>query len=107
MNKLAYSTDSGSHKKDQKKGDDNKYQKSDGPIKIRIEKKGRGGKSVTVIYNLGMDKAAAKDLKKSLSSRLSVGSTLKEGRIELQGDHVAKCIEMLNSLGLKAVKSGG
>lgn len=107
MNKLAYSTDSGSHKKEHKKGDDSKYKKSDGPIRVRIEKKGRGGKSVTVIYNLGMDKDNAKDLKKSLSSKLSVGSTIKEGRIELQGDHVAKCLEMLNSLGFKAVKSGG
>jgi len=107
MNKLAYSTDSGSHKKEHKKTDDHKYKTSDGPIKVRIEKKGRGGKSVTVIYNLGMDKESAKELKKLLSSKLSAGSTIKEGRIELQGDHVEKVISQLKLLGHKAVKSGG
>ena len=42
-----------------------------------------------------MSKDDAKDLKKAMASSLGTGSTLKEGRIEIQGDHVEKVLEIL------------
>ena len=56
-------------------------------IKIRIEKKGRGGKTVTVLYDLPDDcddvlMILARDLKKQIAT----GGSYIEGNIELQGD---------------------
>ncbi|MDB2447242.1 hypothetical protein N9W79_01315 [bacterium] len=108
MNKLVYSSDTGSHKKSGKQdAKDSSKGKGEGPIKIRIEKKGRGGKSVTVLFNLPLTKDEAKDLKKQLSSHLGTGSTFKDYRIEFQGDHVQKVLTYLDSNGIKALKAGG
>ena len=105
MNKLVFSTDSGSNKK-QSNGE-KKYEKSEGPLKVRIEKKGRGGKSVTVLFNLPFDKDIAKDTKKKLASHLGAGSTFKDSKIEIQGDHVEKVLDFLKSNGIKALRAGG
>jgi translation initiation factor 1 len=104
MSKLVFSTETGKQPKKNKK---ETTPNTEGPIKVRIEKKGRGGKSVTVIYNLPFSKDDAKDIKKQLSNKLGTGSTYKEGRIEIQGDHVSKVVEFFNAKSMKAVKAGG
>ena len=57
---------------------------------FRIEKNGRGGKTVTVIDNLPKQELFLKDLTKELKSKCGVGGTYslagKEGLIEIQGD---------------------
>lgn len=107
MNKLAYSTESGSHKKNLKDNNKKKYEKSEGPLKVRIEKKGRGGKSVTVLFNLPFDQETAKDEKKKLAQHLGTGTTFKDARIEIQGDHVDKVLAYFEKKGIKAIKAGG
>ena len=82
--KLVYSSDSGRVKQDGKKKQQGFNQP--GPVRTRIEKKGRGGKLVTVVYNLPFSKQEAKQLMKKFQAQYGCGATLKEGTIELRGD---------------------
>lgn len=71
-------------------------------LRLRMEKKNRGGKMVTVIdgfEGLGID-----DLSKKLKSHCGVGGSSKDGLIVLQGDVRKKAIEYLIKLGYKDVK---
>jgi translation initiation factor 1 len=54
--------------------------------KLRMEKKGRGGKTVTVVYNLPNNAAFLKDLCSELKRACGTGGAVAEGAIELQGD---------------------
>lgn len=54
--------------------------------KLRIEKTGRGGKTVTVVDNLPNNDAFLKDLCQDLKRACGTGGTVVEGVIELQGD---------------------
>ncbi len=54
--------------------------------KLRMEKKGRGGKTVTVVDGLPRNAAFLKDLAQELKRACGTGGTMVEGTIELQGD---------------------
>ncbi len=54
--------------------------------KLRIEKKGRGGKSVTVVYDLPTNQAFLKDLAGELKRACAAGGAVVENTIEIQGD---------------------
>jgi translation initiation factor 1 len=54
--------------------------------KLRIEKAGRGGKTVSVVYDLPRNAAFLKDLAQDLKRACGTGGTVLEDRIELQGD---------------------
>ena len=54
--------------------------------KLRMEKKGRGGKTVTVVDNLPNNAAFLKDLCQDLKRACGTGGTVVDGAIELQGD---------------------
>ena len=71
--------------------------------KLRIEKAGRGGKSVSVIYDLPQDPGYLSGLAKKLKSQLGTGGTYKAdtNTIEIQGDHRARMKEILLSLGFQ------
>ncbi len=55
-------------------------------IKIRLDRR-RFGKEVTIIEGLAGSSTELKELASRLKSKLATGGTVKEGRIELQGDH--------------------
>lgn len=55
--------------------------------KLRLETKGRGGKSVTVVYDLPRNAAFVEGLAKELKRALGTGGTATEGAVEIQGDH--------------------
>jgi len=74
---------------------------------IRREKKGRGGKTVTVIYNLRLAPAELKVLGRHLRQLCGTGGTVKEGTIELQGDHREKVAEALQLIGYRFKFTGG
>ena len=76
-------------------------------VRIQRESKGRGGKSVSVITGLTLDAAALKVLSKKLKAQLGTGGAIKEGNIEIQGDHREKLLELLEKAGFKAKISGG
>ena len=71
--------------------------------KLRMEKKGRGGKTVTVVDNLPNNAAFLKDLCQDLKRACGTGGTAAEDAIELQGDLRERVRELLLSKGF-AVK---
>lgn len=60
---------------------------SDGIVRVSLETKGRRGKGVTVIKGVPLDAAALAELAKQLKAACGSGGTVKEGVIEIQGDH--------------------
>jgi translation initiation factor 1 len=68
---------------------------SDGIVRISRETKGRAGKSVTVVRGLALDEAALMLLGKELRTACGSGGTVKDGVIEVQGDHRERVIEIL------------
>ena len=58
--------------------------------KLRLEKKGRGGKTVTVVYDLPRNAAFLKDLCGELKRTCGVGGAVAENTVEIQGDQVAR-----------------
>lgn len=71
----------------------------DGIVRIGLETKGRKGKGVTIIYGLPLDPSGLQVLGKELKKRCGSGGTVKEGSIEIQGDHRDKLIEELQKRG--------
>jgi translation initiation factor 1 len=60
---------------------------SDGTVRLRREVKGRGGGTVIVVTGLPLDGAGLKELAGMLKKRCGCGGTVKEGIVEIQGDH--------------------
>src|SRR5687767_7312263 len=54
--------------------------------KLRMEKKGRGGKAVTVVYDLPNNEAFLKELSQELKRACGAGGTVVDGGVEIQGD---------------------
>jgi translation initiation factor 1 len=75
--------------------------------KVRRESKGRGGKTVTTVSELPLSLLAIETLAKTLRTRCSSGGTVRDGVIEVQGDHVDTVLAVLASQGIKAKKAGG
>jgi translation initiation factor 1 len=79
----------------------------DGVVRISREKGGRGGKTVTVVRGLP-DRGAALEARAAELKRLcGAGGTLREGVIEIQGDHRQRIAERLQSLGYSVKLAGG
>ncbi|GAB5498188.1 MAG: hypothetical protein PsegKO_04990 [Pseudohongiellaceae bacterium] len=76
-------------------------------MRIRREKKGRGGKEVTVISGLGLDTATLKELAKQLKTTCSTGGSVKDSTIELQGDKTTQAQAALEKQGYKVKRAGG
>jgi translation initiation factor 1 len=74
---------------------------------IRREKKGRGGKTVTVVSGLQLTPDDLKALSKQLKQTCGSGGTVKEDTIEIQGDHRDTIAEKLRQLGYKTKFTGG
>jgi len=74
---------------------------------IRRETKGRGGKTVTVVRNLQLSAEDMKSLGKRLKHACGSGGTVKDGTIEIQGDHRDKVAAELQALGYKTKFTGG
>lgn len=78
----------------------------DGVVKVSREKQGRGGKTVTVVRGLGLAGEPLTALAKALKAACGSGGTVKDGVVEIQGDHVAKVIDWLQQRG-RTVKRAG
>lgn len=74
---------------------------------IRREKKGRGGKTVTVIMELQLTPDDMKALSTKLKKNCGSGGAVKDDTIEIQGDHREKVAEELQKLGYKTKFVGG
>ena len=74
---------------------------------IRREKKGRGGKTVTVIMNLQLTPEDMKALAKQLKKAVGAGGAVKDGTIEIQGENRDVVAAKLQQLGYKVKFTGG
>ena len=79
----------------------------DGKVRVSRETKGRAGKGVTLVRGLALDAAALAELGKQLRSACGAGGTVKDGAIEIQGDHVERVLEALRQAGHAAKRAGG
>ena len=82
--------------------------KSRGRVDIIREKAGRGGKTVTVVTNFkGIGLPEKEKLAKEMQKACGVGGTVKEGRIEIQGDKREEVARILAKAGFQPVFAGG
>jgi translation initiation factor 1 len=79
----------------------------DGNVRVSRETKGRKGKGVTLIKGLAMDTAALKLMGKKLKAMCYSGGTIKDGIIEIQGDHIERILDYLKKQGVMAKRAGG
>jgi translation initiation factor 1 len=79
----------------------------DGHVRVGRETKGRAGKGVTVITGLPLDAAGLAALATTLKKRCGSGGTVRDGVIEIQGDHRDVVVAQLATAGFKARKAGG
>ncbi len=85
-----------------------KPQKSRGRVDIIRNKAGRGGKTVTVVTNfVGIGLPEKEKLAKEMQKTCGVGGTVKEGRIEIQGDKREEVARILTKAGFRPVFAGG
>ena len=82
-------------------------QRGDGKVRVGRESKGRKGKGVTVITGLPLDPIALAALAKELKAQCGAGGTVRDGAIEIQGEHRDRLVLALQSRGYEAKKSGG
>lgn len=79
----------------------------DGIARVRLEKQGRAGKTVTTVRGLALAEDALRGLATELKKACGTGGAVKEGVIEIQGDHAAAIIAWLIAHGHKAKRAGG
>ena len=79
----------------------------DGIVRVSRETKGRAGKGVTLVKGLALDAAALAALGKRLKAACGSGGTVKDGVIEIQGDHAERVIELLTKDGRVVKRAGG
>jgi translation initiation factor 1 len=101
--RLVYSTDAGRIKETLSE----QPIETDGIVRIRRETKGRKGKGVTTVSGVGLAEAELNTLAKKLKQKCSTGGTVKDGVIEIQGDHREKLKSELEKLGHNVKLAGG
>jgi translation initiation factor 1 len=79
----------------------------DGNVRVSRQTKGRGGKAVTLVKGVALDAAALAALGKQLRTACGSGGTVKDGVIEVQGDHCERILAELEKLGHRAKRAGG
>ncbi|MFW2422630.1 MAG: stress response translation initiation inhibitor YciH [Porticoccaceae bacterium] len=102
--RLVYSTESGRVKESATPA---ARSAGDGVVRIRRETAGRKGKGVTTLTGFDLDDAALKQLAKQLKQLCSTGGTVKEGVVEIQGDHRDKLKQALKKQGFTVKLAGG
>lgn len=79
----------------------------DGIVRVSRETKGRGGKAVTLAKGIPLDEAALAALGKELKAACGSGGTVKDGVVEVQGDHADKVVALLQQRGYSVKRAGG
>ncbi|TAJ17229.1 MAG: stress response translation initiation inhibitor YciH [Dehalococcoidia bacterium] len=80
---------------------------ADGIVRIQREKKGRGGKTVTIVTGLPGTPAALDALLKDLKQSCGAGGAREGSTIEIQGDHRTRIESRLTALGHRVKHAGG
>lgn len=75
--------------------------------RVALDRKGRGGKSVTVVSGLRHDPATLEALLKRLKQQCGAGGAVKDGAIEIQGDQRERVAAALGAMGYGVKRVGG
>jgi translation initiation factor 1 len=78
-----------------------------GVVYVERTRKGRGGKTVTLVLNLPGNEAAKTALLKDLKAACGAGGALKDGVLEVQGDHRERLMALLAERGHTVKARGG
>lgn len=81
--------------------------KGDGVARVSRSTKGRGGKCVSLVTGLPLEGDELGRLAKQLKQKCGAGGTVKDGEIEIQGDHRTLIVNELKALGYKVKLAGG
>lgn len=112
LSRKVYSTETG----DMRKHDEDDAQRAqeaarlaslDGIVRIRRETAGRKGKGVTTLHGIPLPADELKTLMQALKKRCGSGGSLKEGIIEIQGDHRETLRAELEKRGYTVKLAGG
>jgi translation initiation factor 1 len=76
-------------------------------VRVHRETKGRGGKAVSLVRGITLPQAELEALGKQLKTACGSGGTVKDGVIEVQGDHGDRLTELLKAQGYNAKRAGG
>lgn len=76
-------------------------------LRVQASRKGRKGKTVTIISGFQTTPETLTKLLKQLKNQCGTGGAVKDDTLEIQGDHTQKLVEILIGLGYKAKVSGG
>lgn len=79
----------------------------DGIIRVSRETKGRKGKGVTIVSGLQMTEKDLKALAKELKKKCGTGGTVRDGKIEIQGEQRDKLVDLLTKKGMTVKRVGG
>lgn len=79
----------------------------DGIVRLMRETKGRKGKGVTLIAGVPLEPEGLKKLATTLKQKCGSGGSIKEGVIEIQGDHRDMLERELTALGFRVRRTGG
>jgi len=82
-------------------------QQSDGIVRVARSTKGRKGKTVSTVTGVPLDEDALRQLAGELKRRCGTGGALKDGVIEIQGDHRDTLVTELEGRGFTVKRSGG
>jgi len=80
-----------------------------GEVRVRVSREvaGRGGKAVSVIRGLPLERTALEELATRLKRLCGAGGAVREGAIEIQGEHRDRLVAELGKLGYPAKRAGG
>ena len=101
---IVFSTDQGRIRPEKKK---QSAPKGDDIVRVGRETKGRKGKGMTVVTGVPLHPEGLRDLTRQLKQKCGTGGTLKDGKIEIQGDHRDLLVAELQSMGYTVKRSGG
>ena len=79
----------------------------DGVVRVMLDRKGRGGKAVTLVMGVPGEPEETQALGQSLKKLCGAGGAVKDDVIEVQGDHRDRIIARLIELGYKVKRVGG
>jgi len=105
---LVYSTDRPVPRKGRKVKKDTSPDQppSQQKVIVRLDRKARRGKSVTVIEGIQLPQKEMKSLLKQLKAKLGTGGAIKDSTIEIQGEHCDKVITILEKMNYRPKHSG-
>lgn len=103
--RLVYSTEQGRIKQPEARPETTPS--GDGIVRIWKESKGRGGKVVSVVKGLPLAGSELKALAKNLKQACGTGGAVKDGNIEIQGDHRETLKASLEKAGYTVKLAGG